>query len=152
VQRHELRAPRLVAAVAEPVEGHLQRDLDPGRAVVGVEHLRQRRATGLARGDRQQALGQFDRRWVRATGKDHLLQRAGLARDGSGDAGLRVPMQVDPPAADRIERPAAVVAHQPGAVAPCDRQQRQHVRMLAHLRARVPQHGEVARTPAVGLV
>src|SRR3546814_6370885 len=39
-QRDEARAPRLVAAVAEPVEGHLQRHLDAGRAVVGVEHLR----------------------------------------------------------------------------------------------------------------
>src|SRR3546814_396191 len=111
-QRDEARAPRLVAAVAEPVEGHLQRHLDAGRAVVGVEHLGQRVAPRLARGDGQQALGQFHRRGMRAAGEDHLLQRARLPCDRPGDARLGVAEQVGPPAAHRVERAAAIVADQ----------------------------------------
>ncbi len=150
LQRHELAAPRF-AAIVEPVEGHLQRDFDAGRAVVGIEHLGQRRAACLARRQRQQAFGEFDRRRVRAAGEDHVFQRARLPRDGFGDARLGVAEQVGPPAADRIEVAATVTADQPGTFAACDRQQRQRVRMLAHLRARMPQHGKVARTPALGV-
>src|SRR5690606_23848928 len=76
----------LLAAVAEPVEGHLQRHLDAGRAVVGIEHARQRGAAGLARGDGQQPLGQLDGRGVREAGQDHLFQAAGLAGAGPRDA------------------------------------------------------------------
>ena len=104
LQRDEFRPPRFVAAVAEPVERHLQRDFDPGRTVVGIEHLGQRLAPGFARRDREQAFGQFHRGRMRTTGEDHLLQRARLARDGVGDARLGVAEQVGPPAADRIER------------------------------------------------
>ena len=71
---------RVLAAVVEPVERHLQRDFDAGRTVVGVEHLRQRRAPGSRGASAQQALGQLDRRRVREAGEDHLLQRAAPAR------------------------------------------------------------------------
>ena len=55
----------------------------------------------------------------------------------------------------KIEPPvgaAATVADQPCAVAARHRQQRQGVGVLAHLRAGVPEHREVARPPVVGVV
>ena len=152
VQGDELRAPRFVGLVAEPVERHLQRHLDPRRAVVGVEHLGQRRAAGLARGDGQQALGQLHRGRMRAAGQDHLFEAARLARDRPGDARLGMAVQVHPPAAHRVQRAAAVVAHQPGPLAARHRQQRQHVGVFAHLGAGMPEHRKIARTPARGLV
>src|SRR3546814_1621657 len=83
---------------------------------------------------------------MRAASEDHLLQRARLPCDRPGDARLGVAEQVGPPAAHRVESAAAVVADQPGAVAAGDRQQRQGVRVFAHLRAGVPEHGQVARS------
>ena len=44
----------------------------------------------------------------------------------------------------------AVMVDQPGAFAAGDRQQGQGVGMLAHLRARVPQHGQIAVPPLIG--
>jgi hypothetical protein len=146
-QCNELRAPGF-AAVAEPVERHLQRHLDAGRAVVGVEDLGQRCATGLARGQREQAFGQLHRGRMREAGQDHLLQRARLSRNGLGDARLGVPVQVGPPAADAIEIAATVVTEQPRAVPALDGNQRQDVRVLPHLGAGMPQHLEVARAPS----
>ena len=46
--------------------------------------------------------------------------------------------------------PAAVVADQPGAIAARHREQRQGLRVLAHLGAGMPQHGQVAGAPALG--
>ena len=147
-QRHEPGAP-FDAAVVEPVEGHLQRHFHPGRPVVGVEHLGQRVPPGLAWGDRQQALGQFDGGRVRAAGQDHLLQGARLPGDGLGDARLGMAVQVGPPAADAVEDAPAVEAHQPGAFAARHGEQRQRVRVLAHLRAGVPEHRQVACPPVI---
>ncbi len=152
-QRHEFGAP-FDAAVVEPVEGHLQRHFHARRAVVGVEHLGQRRAAAAfinfaARGEGQQAFGQFHRRCVRAAGQDHLFQRAGLPADGRGDAGLGVAVQVGPPAADAVEDAPSVEPHQPRALAALHRKQRQGMRMLAHLRAGMPEHGQVACPPVI---
>ncbi len=77
------------ATVAEVVEGHLQRHFHASRAVVGVEHLGQRRAVGLARGDLQQAFGQADGRLVAKAGQHHLLQRVRLGADGGGGCAVR---------------------------------------------------------------
>ena len=146
-ERHELRPARL-AAVAEPVERHLQRDLDARRAVVGVEHLGQRRAAGLPRRDLQQLLGELDRGRVREPGQDHLFEDPRLARDGRRDPRLRMAVQVGPPAGHAVEVAPAVPADQPRTVAAFDRQERQHVRVLAHLRAGMPEHRQVALAPA----
>ena len=136
-QRDEFRA-RVRRPVVEPVERHLQRHFHARRAVVGIEHLRQRRAAVLPRREREQAFGQLHRGRVRAAGQDHVLQFPRLACDGLGDARLGVPVQAGPPARHGIEVAPAVHAHQPLALAALDRQQRQRVRVLAHLRARVP--------------
>ena len=150
LQRDELR-PTVFAAVVEPVESHLQCHFHTGRAVVGVEHLGQRRATGLPRRDRQQALGQFDRGGVGEAGQHHLFQCPGLRGDGGADAWLGMAEQVGPPAADRVQVARAVMADQPGAFAAGDRHQRQGVRVLTHLGAGMPQHRQVAVTPIVRL-
>jgi len=148
-QRDEFGASAVVAvAVAEPVERHLQRHFHPGRPVVGIEHFVERSASCLARRDGEQPLRQLDRRRMRDPGQDHVLQGPRLPRDGLGDARLAVAMDVCPPAADRIQCAAAVVTDQPSALAARDRQQGQGVGMLAHLRAGVPEHREIARAPA----
>ena len=59
------------------------------------------------------------------------------------DARIRVAEQVDPPRADGIEIPAAVVLVQPDARATRDRQHRQPLVVL-HLRARMPDDAQVA--------
>ncbi|MNS79373.1 hypothetical protein D3C72_1130260 [compost metagenome] len=148
LQRDEARAPGL-SAVLEVLEGHLQCHFDAGRAIVGVEHLGQRRAAGLARREGQQAFSQGDRRFMAEAGQHHLLQLSGLGGDGTTNARLGVAEQVGPPAADGVQVAVAVVIDQPGAFATGDRHQRQRVRMLAHLRARVPQHLEVALPPVL---
>ncbi len=150
LQRDELGAAHL-AAVAEPMESHLQRDFHAGRTIVGIEHLGQWLATDLPGRDRQQTLGQLHRRGMRTTRQDDVLQRRGLSGDGRRDTRFGVTEQVGPPAADCIKVAAAIAADQPGAFAARDRQQRQRVRVLAHLCARMPEHCQVARTPCVGV-
>ncbi len=152
VQRDEFRTLRCVAAIAVPVEGHLQCDFHAGRTVVGIEDFGERRAIGLTRRKREQALGQFHRGRMREPGQDHLFQRMRLPRDGLGDSRLSVPMQIRPPTADAIQGASAVVTDQPCALAAGHREQGQGMRMFAHLRAWVPQHSEVARPPVVGVV
>jgi hypothetical protein len=44
----------------------------------------------------------------------------------------------------------AIVVDQPRTFAAGDRQQGQGVGVLAHLRARVPQHGQIALPPLIG--
>jgi len=88
---------------------------------------------------------------VRKAGQDHLFQRARLPGDRRGDARFRMAEQVGPPTRYGVEVAASVVAYQPGAFAARDRHQRQYVGVLAHLRARVPQHREVAGSPAIGV-
>lgn len=157
VQGDELRPPRFVAAIAEPVERHFQRDLDPGRAVVGIEDLGQRIAPGFARRDGKQPFGQFHRGRMRKAGQDHLFKRARLSGHRLGDARFGVSVQVDPPATDRVQVLAAVLSDQPGPVAAGHGHERQGVRacvrmVRAHLRAWMPEHREIARTPAVRVV
>ena len=66
-----------LAPLRPPLEGHLQRDLDRGRAAVGVEHARQPR-----RRERDQPLGQLDRR-LRGRGRASSSGRRGRAGRGS---------------------------------------------------------------------
>jgi hypothetical protein len=73
-----------------------------------------------------------------------------LAGDGGGDARLGMAVQIGPPAADAVQHAATVETNQPGAFAARHREQRKRMRVLAHLRARVPEHGQVARAPVIG--
>ena len=69
------------------------------------------------------ALSERDRAWqalgggMAEVGKDHLLKPQGLLRHGSGDAGLAMAVQGDPPAADGIDQLTAVVEFEHGAAA-----------------------------------
>ena len=148
-QCDELRAPGL-AAVVEPMEGHLQRDFHAGRAVVGIEHLGQWRASCLGGSERHQLLGQFHRRRMREAGQDHLFQLHRLCSDCAGDARFRVAEQIGPPAGYGVEVAATVAADQPCTFAALDRHQRQRVRVFAHLGAGVPEHRQVTFAPVVG--
>ena len=145
-QRHEARA-LLVATIAMAVEAHLERDLHSRRTVLGVEHT-----IKPFRRDLHQLLSEANRRFMAESGEDHMLQFARLPRDGIGDARIGVTEQIGPPAGHGIQIASTVVVDQPGPFAACDGNQRQRVRVLAHLRAGMPQHGEVALSPVFGVV
>jgi hypothetical protein len=136
-QRHEaafFRPP----AIAPVVEAHLERDFHGRGAVVGVEHALERRGR-----EPHQLLGQRDRRLVAEARQQHVLELVDLALERRADRGVVVAEQVHPPRADRVEVAAAVVVLEPDAVAAPDRYRRPALVVL-HLRARMPQHGEVA--------
>ena len=130
-----------LAAVDPVVMAHLQRHLDAGRTVVGVEHLVQ-----PGRGDLHQALGQLHRRRMGEAGEHYVFQAVELLADALVDARIAVAEHVDPPGTDRIQIAFAVEVLQPHAVAAPDRDQRQAL-VVFHLGARVPQHVEVALHP-----
>jgi hypothetical protein len=71
---------------------HLQRRLDAGRTIVGVETARER-----LRRQADKPLGQFDHRLVREAGHHHVLDLFQLVRDGGIDVRVGVPEQVHPP-------------------------------------------------------
>ncbi|MCY1417181.1 hypothetical protein D9M71_327080 [compost metagenome] len=132
---------RRLAAVEPVVVAHLQRHLDAGGAVVGVEHPRQ-----AGRGDLHQALGQLDHRLVAEAGEDHVLQLVDLVLDALVDARVGVAEHVHPPGADRVQVALALEVLQPHAFAAADRHHRQALVVL-HLGAGVPEHVEVALHP-----
>ena len=138
--------PRIVrlsacAALLPVVEAHLERDLGGGRAVGCVERMRE---TGRQGG---QPLRELDRGGMREAGEHRVRQRVELLGDGSVDARVRMPEQVDPPRAHRIEIAAAVEVMQPRATPARDRHERRLLVVL-HLRARMPHRGAAARHPA----
>jgi type II secretory pathway pseudopilin PulG len=149
--RRGSRSPARRTSCAPPRRGcgtsgsHLQRHLDPGRAVVGVEHLGQWCAPRLAR---------RDRRSFSASSTAGACEKPARITCSSCAPARRSPRRCavrhgrtgwSTSSTDRIEVAAAVLPDQPGAFAARDRHQRQqHVGVLAHLRARVPEHGEVA--------
>src|SRR5690606_12293716 len=141
-ERHEALLLRL-AAVDPVVMAHLQRHLDAGGTVVGVEHLVQ-----TVRGDLHQTLGQLDHRLMGAAGQHHVLQAVELLADALIDPWVAVGEYIDPPGADRIEIAFALEIFLPDAVAALDRDQRQAF-VILHLGTGVPQHGEIALHPLV---
>ena len=142
-QRDEARAP--AAAVLPVVEAELERDFDRARAVVGIEHAAQRtRGVGRFRRDAHQRLGKLDRRLVREAGQHHVVEPVELRLQCRDDARVAVAEQARPPRADRVEIAPSVVAVQPGAFGAGDRHHRQRF-VVVHLRARMPDDGEVAR-------
>jgi hypothetical protein len=143
LQRHEAGALRL-PGVLVGVEAHLERDLDRRAAVLAVEHAAQRGAPRLPRGERHQALGEPQAGLVGEAGVDHVFQLRRLRADGGSDVRMGMAEEVGPPAGDGIQPARAVQAFEPGAAAAPDRQQGQLAAVLAHLRAGVPDHGEVA--------
>ena len=89
-------------------------------------------------------LGEFDRRFVREAGQHHVIEAVELVLERGDDARMAMAEQAGPPGADRVQIAAAVVAGQPDALGLGDRQHRQGF-VIVHLRARVPDHGEIAR-------
>ncbi len=149
LQCDETRALRF-PSVLEILEGHLQRHFHAGGPVVGVEHLGQWFAARLAWGQCEQAFGQADGWLMAEAGKHHLFQLPGLGGNGTTDARFGMAEQVGPPTADGVQVAIAVVVDQPCSFTTGDRHQRQGMRVLAHLRARVPEHLQIALPPVLG--
>jgi len=138
-----------LTAVAPVVERKLQRDLDRARSIVGIEHATQRAGrVRRTRRDRDERLGELDRGLVREPGQHDVVEPVELVLQRLDDARMPVPEQARPPRTDRVEIAPPVVAVQPRALGACDRHHRQRF-VIVHLRARMPDDGEVARGEAV---
>ena len=107
VEPDEDAAP-LFAALAPLLDGHLHRDLDRGRAVVGVEDPRQ--AGG---GESDELGGQAGGRLVGEAGEDHLFERGRLRRESRVQPRVVVAEEVHPPGRDAVEDSPAVGELQP---------------------------------------
>ena len=81
---------------------------------------------------------------MREAGEQHVLEAPGLGGERRVDARVRVAEEVHPPGADAVEIAPPLEVVQPHALAALDRHQRQALVVL-HLRARMPDHREVAR-------
>jgi hypothetical protein len=79
------------------VERHLDGDLDRGRAVVGEETARQPRGR-----ERDEPLGQLQRRRMREAREQDVLEARCLGGERRVDARVRMAEQVDPPRADTV--------------------------------------------------
>ncbi len=80
------------------LDGHFDGDFDGGRAIVGVED-----AGELARQEGEEAFGEVDGGFVGKAGKDHVVKPEGLLIESFRDIGVAVAVDVDPPAADRVD-------------------------------------------------
>ena len=81
---------------------------------------------------------------MRETGEHDVFKRVELFAQGRVDTRVAVAEEVDPPRADAIQIAPAVKVVQPGALTTRNRDQRQVVFVLLHLRARMPDSGEAA--------
>jgi hypothetical protein len=133
------------ALVAPVVIAHLEGDFDRARPVVGIEHARQ---SGWRHA--HELLGQGDRRFMRHAGQHHMVEAVELVLQRGNDARMAVAEDVGPPGTDRIEIARAIRRIQPGAFGLRDGQHR-HGFVIVHLRARVPDHGKIARGQRVGI-
>ena len=97
--------------------------------------------------DPHQLLGEFDGRFVGEAGQHHMVEFVELVLQRRDDARMTMPKQASPPRTYRIQIALAVVTGQPRALGARDRQHGQGF-VIVHLRARVPDHGEIARGQA----
>ena len=121
------------------MEAHLERHLDGGRTVIGVE------TTGetffvprFGRAHLDQALRERDRRLVGEPGEQDVLKVLRLPAHRGADGGMGMAEEVHPPRADGVEVTAPVLVFQPHAMGTADGDRRQPF-MVLHLRAGVPQ-------------
>ncbi len=114
----EAVAGRLGIGLLAPVlEGHLERDLDGGGAVVGEED-----AGEAGWGEVREAAGQFDGGGVGDSEERDVGHLVELAADGLVDAGVAMAVDVAPEGADAIEVAAAVGVEEVDALAAFDDQ------------------------------
>src|SRR5690348_2209449 len=114
LQRDESRLARF-AEVSPELQGHFEGDFHSGRAVVGKKDVLERLGE-----DAPQAHGKLFGRVVRESGKDHVLELAGLFRDGFGDQRMRVAVEIHPPGGDSVDQLAAVARIEIDALAALD--------------------------------
>ena len=78
--------------------------------------------------------------------KNHVLELIDLRMQRGIEPGVGMAEQVDPPGADGIQVALALEVFQPHALAAADRNQRQVLLVILHLRAGMPDVREVARS------
>ena len=127
------------AAIAPVVIGHLDGYFDGCRAVVGQKAAVE---PGWCYGGER--FGQFDGRFMREAREDHMLQLPDLLNQRRVESRVGMAEQVDPPGTDRVQVPIAVEVLQPHAFAAAYRDHRQIRLVILHLRAGVPDVGQVA--------
>jgi len=104
VECENLVAGRRRGLVAPVLDGHFDRDFDGGGAIVGVED-----AGELTGQEGEEAFGEVDGGFVGEAGKDHVFKPEGLLVETFGDMGVAMAVDVDPPAADRVDIGFSVV-------------------------------------------
>jgi len=97
----------------------------------------------------QQAFCQLNRWGMRAACQNDLLQGMRLTPNGFGNTWFGMAVDIGPPAADGIKDAPTIVPNQPCAFATRHWEQGQGVGVFSHLRAGVPEHGEIARAPSL---
>jgi hypothetical protein len=128
-----------LALIAPVVEAHLQRDFDGTGAVVCIEHPVKPRGCRL-----HQLLGQRDRRFMGHSSQHDVVDAIKLVLERGNDARMAMAKQTSPPRAHRIQIEPALGVGEPRTLRLRNGQHR-HAFMVVHLRARVPDHGKVAR-------
>ena len=83
---------------------------------------------------------------MREAREHHVLELPELVDERGADPRIRVPEEIDPPRAHRVEIAATVEIVEPRAVAARDGDERQRL-VLLHLRARMPDGAKAALEP-----
>jgi hypothetical protein len=97
-------------------------------------------------GQRREAFRKFHHGAVRKAREHHMLEPAELIDQRGSDFRIRVPEQIDPPGAHRVEVTATVEIVEPRAFAARDGDERQRL-VLLHLRARMPDGAKAPLDP-----
>jgi hypothetical protein len=80
------------------LDGHFYRDFDGGGTIVRVEEA------GEGTGEEgKEAFGKEDGGFVGKAGEDHVFKAESLLIEAFGDIRVAVAVNVDPPAADRVD-------------------------------------------------
>ena len=121
------------------MEAHLERHLDGGRTVIGVETTCEAFfILWFGRAHLDQALGERDGRLMGEPGEQNVLKVLRLPAHRGADGGMGMAEEVHPPRADGVEVTAPVLVFEPDAMGTADGDRRQPFVVL-HLRAGVPQ-------------
>ena len=122
-----------LTALCPPLEGHLQRHLDRGRAAVGVEH-----AAEPGGRDPHQPFGQLDRRLVGEAEHRRVCDPPELLPDRRVDRRVSVPVNVAPQRRDPVDVDVPVGVEQVGALRVVDHDRRLLAAPALLLRERMP--------------
>jgi hypothetical protein len=132
-----------IPSIPPIMEAHLERHLDRGRTVIGVETTCETFfILWFGRAHLDQALGERHGRLVGEPGEEDVLKVLRLPAHRGADGGMGMAEEVYPPRADGVEVTTPVLVFQPDAMGTADGDRRQPFVVL-HLRAGMPQYRSI---------